>query len=123
MSSVIGGPSCLEKSNGQEFQTLRDGMSQARRDRIDEMTREMLAEMPMHALRDALRFTQQQLAEELGVKQAAISKMERRPDHLVSTLRRFIEAMGGELELKAHFPTGSVSITELGKSDNIRKTA
>ncbi len=87
------------------------------------MTRGMLAEMPMHALRDALRFTQQQLAEELGVKQAAISKMERRPDHLVSTLRRFIEAMGGELELKAHFPTGSVSITELGKSENTQKTA
>ena len=106
-----------------KFQTLRDGMPQARRDRIDEMTREMLAEMPMHSLRDALRFTQQQIAEELGVKQAAISKMERRPDHLVSTLRRFIEAMGGELELKAHFPSGSVSITELGESGEMQKTA
>jgi predicted transcriptional regulator len=100
-----------------KFQTLRENMSQERRDKIDAMTKEMLAEMPMHALRDALQFTQQQLAEELGVKQAAISKMERRPDHLVSTLRRFIEAMGGELELKAHFPTGSVSITELGDQD------
>ncbi|MYJ96197.1 MAG: helix-turn-helix transcriptional regulator [Proteobacteria bacterium] len=106
-----------------KFQSLREGISQERRDRIDAMTREMLAEMPMHALRDALRFTQQQLAEELGVKQAAISKMERRPDHLVSTLRRFIEAMGADLDLKAHFPTGSVSITELGASDDIRKTA
>lgn len=100
-----------------KFQSLREGMSQERRDKIDAMTKEMLAEMPMHALRDALQFTQQQLAEELGVNQAAISKMERRPDHLVSTLRRFIEAMGGELELKAHFPTGSVSITELGDQD------
>jgi predicted transcriptional regulator len=106
-----------------KFQTLRESMSQGRRDKIDAMAKEMLSEMPMHALRDALQFTQQQLAEELGVNQAAISKMERRPDHLVSTLRRFIEAMGGELELKAHFPTGSVSINELGKSDDIQKTA
>ena len=97
-----------------KFQNLRDNMSQARRDKVTAMANEMLAEMPMHALRDALQFTQQQLAEELGVKQGSISKMERRPDHLVSTLRRFVEAMGGELELKAHFPTGSVSIADLG---------
>ena len=106
-----------------KFQTLRDSMSQTRRDKIDAMTNEMLAEMPMHALRDALRFTQQQLAEELGVKQGSVSKMERRPDHLVSTLRRFVEAMGGELELRAHFPTGLVSITELGEADEEKETA
>lgn len=106
-----------------KFQTLRDGMSQERRDKIDAMTNEMLAEMPMHSLRDALQFTQQQLAEELGIKQGSISKMERRPDHLVSTLRRFVEAMGGELELRAHFPTGSVSISELGETDEAKKTA
>lgn len=106
-----------------KFQTLRDGMSQERRDKIDAMANEMLGEMPMHSLRDALQFTQQQLAEELGVKQGSISKMERRPDHLVSTLRRFVEAMGGELELRAHFPTGSVSITELGEGDEVKKTA
>lgn len=98
----------------QNIQTLREKLPKARRDRIDAMTNEMLAEIPMRALRDALRFTQQQLAEELGVRQGSISKLERRPDHLVSTLRRFVEAMGGELELRAHFPTGSVSITELG---------
>ncbi|MCZ0954802.1 MAG: hypothetical protein OXQ89_23875 [Rhodospirillaceae bacterium] len=44
-----------------KFQSLREGMSQERRDRIDAMTKEMLAEIPMHGLRDALRFTQQQL--------------------------------------------------------------
>lgn len=106
-----------------KFKNLRDNLSQERRDKIDAMTQEMLAEMPMHALRDALQFTQQQLAEELGVKQGSISKMERRPDHLVSTLRRFVEAMGGKLELHAHFPTGSVSISELGENDEVKKTA
>lgn len=100
-----------------KFQNLRNKMSTERRAKVDVMTKALLAEMPMHALRDALQLTQQQLAEELGVKQGSISKMERRPDHLVSTLRRFVEAMGGELELKAHFPTGSVSITDLGEFD------
>ena len=57
-----------------KFQNLRDNMSQARRDKVTAMANEMLAEMPMHALRDALQFTQQQLAEELGVKQGSISK-------------------------------------------------
>ena len=102
-----------------KFQNLRDNMSQERRDKVASMANKMLAEMPIHSLRDALQFTQAQLAEELGVKQGSISKMERRPDHLVSTLRRFVEAMGGELELKAHFPTGSVSITDLGGEDDV----
>ena len=105
-----------------KFKVLRDNMSPERRAANEAAAKEMLAEMPVHALRDALQFTQQQLAEELGVKQGSISKMERRPDHLVSTLRRFVEAMGGELELRAHFPTGTVSITELGDSDDENKT-
>lgn len=56
-------------------QSLRDNMSQERRDNVDAMAREMLAEMPMQALRDALQFTQQQLAEKFAVKQDSISKM------------------------------------------------
>ena len=106
-----------------KYRVLRDKMSPERRAANEAAAQTMLEEMPMHALRDALQFTQQQLAEELGVKQASISKLERRPDHLVSTLRRFVEAMGGELELRAHFPTGTVSITELGQDDEEKKTA
>ena len=104
------------------YKALRDSMSPERRAANEAAAKEMLAEMPMHALRDALHFTQQQLAEELGIKQGSISKMERRPDHLVSTLRRFVEAMGGELELRARFPTGTVSITELGEGDEVEKS-
>lgn len=100
-----------------KFEELRKGMSAERQREAKEMADAMMAKMPMYSMRDALRFTQQQLAEEMGVNQAAISKMERRPDLLVSTLRRFVEAMGGELELNAHFPNGSVSITDLGEPD------
>ena len=97
------------------YKILRDKITPERRAANEAAAKAMLAEMPIYALRDALQFTQAQLAEELGIKQPSLSKLERRPDHLVSTLRRFIEAMGGELELKAHFPSGSVSITELGE--------
>jgi Helix-turn-helix domain len=48
----------------------------------------------------------------LGVKQSAISKLERRADMYVSTLRQFIEAMGGQLEIRAVFPEGDVRITQ-----------
>jgi hypothetical protein len=47
-----------------------------------------------------------------GVKQSAISKLERRADMYVSTLRHFIEAMGGQLEIRAVFPDGDVRITQ-----------
>lgn len=104
------------------YKALRDSISPERRAANEAAAKEMLAEMPMHSLRDALHFTQQQLAEELGIKQGSISKMERRPDHLISTLRRFVEAMGGELELRARFPTGTVSITELGEDDEVEKS-
>ena len=98
-----------------KFKNLRDKMSPERRKKIDTMTREMLAEMPMHELRRAKQLSQVQLAKLLDVKQGSVSKLERRTDLYISTLRRYIEAMGGELELQAHFPEGSVTIAELGQ--------
>ena len=55
-------------------------------------------------LRLAAERTQEDLAEILGVGQDSISRMEQRSDMLVSTLRRYVEAMGGTLELVAQFP-------------------
>ena len=55
-------------------------------------------------LRQAVACTQQDLAESLGVGQDTISRIERRSDLLLSTLRRYVNAMGGELELVARFP-------------------
>jgi transcriptional regulator with XRE-family HTH domain len=71
--------------------------------------------MALEELRDALRLTQRQLAATLKVDQSAISKLERRTDMYVSTLDRFIEAMGGRLEIRAVFPQGSVRITQFQK--------
>ena len=65
----------------------------------------------MHELRQARGLSQQVLASLLKVQQPAIAKLERRTDMYLSTLRSHIEAMGGELEIVARFPDGSVRIT------------
>ena len=61
---------------------------------------------------------QERLAETLGIQQATVSKIERRADLYVSTLARFIEAMGGELEIRAVFPEGSVRLKRFGAPAN-----
>ena len=94
------------------FKELQAGMSPERRARNDAEAKRLLREMPLDELRAARNLTQEHLASILGVKQATISKMERRADVYVSTLARFIEAMGGRLEIRAVFPDGAVSINQ-----------
>jgi DNA-binding XRE family transcriptional regulator len=62
-------------------------------------------------LRDVRRKTQQQLAEELGISQATVSKIERQSDMYLSTLRSYIDALGGRLEISAIFPEGTVRVS------------
>ena len=100
-----------------KFQNLRNKMSRERLEKIDAMTKNMLAEMPMHELRRARQLSQEQLANVLDIKQGSVSKLERRTDLYISTLRRYVEAMGGELTLRARFPEGEVTITRLGQID------
>ena len=66
--------------------------------------------MTLHELRKAQALSQETLAKALNINQAAVSKMERRTDMYVSTLRNYIQAMGGELEIIATFPDGQVKI-------------
>jgi transcriptional regulator with XRE-family HTH domain len=74
--------------------------------------RELLAEMPLQELRRARQLSQEALAEALGASQPEVSKIEHRTDLYVSTLRRYVEAMGGELEITARFPEGTVRIIQ-----------
>lgn len=97
-----------------KFRELEAKMSPASISRSDAAYRRLKQEMALEELRGALRLTQQQLAETLKVNQSAISKLERRTDMYVSTLERFIEAMGGRLEIRAVFPEGSVRISQFG---------
>ena len=87
-------------------------MTPEARKKSEASTREMLKEMPLYELRQARRFSQEQIAELLNVNQAAVSKMERRTDMYISTLRTVIKAMGGNLEIIANFPDGNVKISQ-----------
>jgi len=63
-------------------------------------------------LRTAREFTQAELSQVLRVDQGSISKLERRTDMYIGTLRRYIEAMGGSLQIRAVFPDGEVQINQ-----------
>jgi transcriptional regulator with XRE-family HTH domain len=71
--------------------------------------------MPLYQLRNAREMTQTRLAEVLEMDQGNISKLEKRTDMYLSTLRSYIEAMGGALEIRAVFPDGVVKIDLLNK--------
>jgi hypothetical protein len=94
------------------FSELRAKLSPERQVRVRERTQEMLQEMPLQELRQARKLSQEAIATVLGAKQASISKLEHRTDMYVSTLRSYIEAMGGTLEIVAQFPDGKVRITQ-----------
>ncbi len=94
------------------FKTLREKMSPASQERSRLLADKYRAEMPLDELREAREMTQTTLAQILKVNQAAVSKMERRTDMYVSTLREFIRAMGGELKITAQFPDGAVEINQ-----------
>ncbi len=95
-----------------KFNDLRAAMPEPRRRRAHQRAREMLAEMPLQELRRARELTQQALAKTLGSNQASVSRLEQRTDMYVSSLRGYIEALGGELEIVARFPDGVVLIKQ-----------
>ena len=80
-----------------------------RRTKIEQRANELAT---LRDLREAVERTQEELAASLGVGQDTVSRIERRSDILLSTLRRYVEAMGGELELAARFPNRSPLIIE-----------
>ncbi len=80
----------------------------ARREKIAARAAVLIAEeMTMRELRKAKRLTQVEMAKKLGVRQEQISRIEKRTDMHLSTLRRTVEAMGGQLIVTAQFPDGA----------------
>jgi DNA-binding XRE family transcriptional regulator len=94
------------------FRTLTEHWSPERKRRVAEKADTMIRNMALDELRAARHLTQEQLAKTLGVAQAAVSKMERRTDMYISTLQTAIKAMGGDLEIRAVFPEGTVRIQQ-----------
>jgi len=99
------------------YKLLREKMNQKARAAAAKKTQELLAELPLQELRHVRMLSQEQLAAKMNVKQATVSKLERRADMYISTLRKVIKAMGGELEITAKFPDGEVRINQFKDTD------
>ncbi len=87
-------------------------MSPQRQEQAKERTNEMLEELALQELRKALNLTQEQIAIIMQMNQAAVSKMENQSDIYVSTLRKFIRALGGEIKIVATFKDREVVINQ-----------
>jgi DNA-binding XRE family transcriptional regulator len=72
----------------------------------------------LNRLRDLRKLTQANLGGILGINQGSVSKMEKRTDMYASTLRSFVEGMGGQLQIKAVFPKGEVLIEQFASLDD-----
>ena len=100
-----------------KYSELRAKMAPDRRARVDARVKAAIAEMPLNELRRARQLSQVRIAEIMETTQPEVSKIERRTDLYVSTLRSYITAMGGDLEIVARFPDGSVRINQFRDLD------
>jgi|NGEPerStandDraft_6_1074524.scaffolds.fasta_scaffold291566_1 DNA-binding XRE family transcriptional regulator len=93
---------------GRDVNDFISALPAARRRKIERQAAQIMNEhMSLQELRRARKLTQTKLAKSLGTAQKNISELERRTDMHISTLRRTVEAMGGELTLTAKFPNGA----------------
>jgi Helix-turn-helix domain len=90
---------------GTTLKQKMDALSAERREKIEARAAELVAEeLSLRDLRHAHRLTQERVGEFLGIGQEGVSRLEKRSDLLISTLRSYVEAMGGHLRLVAEFP-------------------
>ena len=94
------------------FKELEANMRPESLARAKARAKEMMAEMLLAEIRRAVGLTQEELAASLGIKQPSLSRLESQDDMQISTLRRLIAALGGELEIIAHLPGGAIRITQ-----------
>ena len=85
------------------FGTLKHKMSRERQDKIRRDAEEELLQLDLRGLRELLGKTQQEIAAVLERSQGQVSETEKRQDIRLSTLRSYVEALGGELEVVATF--------------------
>lgn len=87
------------------LERIRKELSPARRKKVEARAAQLIAEeMTLQELRRARKLTQVRMAKALGIGQDGVSKLEKRADLMISTLRKSVEAMGGSLSLIAEFP-------------------
>ena len=97
-----------------QWKTVRRTLAPARETRIKRRLTAELSRLPLAEVRKARAMTQVRLAEILQVNQGAVSKIEQRSDMYLSTLRSYVEAMGGRLDIRAVFPNGELVLEQFG---------
>ena len=107
------------------LKTMMDRLPSDRRERVEKRAAEIIAEeLTLRDLRKAHALTQDRMAELLNIGQDGVSRIEKRTDLLLSTLRSYVAAMGGTLDLVVSFPDRPpVSLTGLNAVDSGDKTA
>ena len=107
------------------LERIRKKLSPVRRKKVEARAAQLIAEeMTLQELRRARKLTQVRMAKELGISQDGISKLEKRSDLLLSTLRKTVEAMGGSLFLVAKFPDRSpVVLSGIAEDELAPKTS
>jgi transcriptional regulator with XRE-family HTH domain len=98
-------------------------LNAAQRKKVEKRAAELIAEeMSLRDLRKARKLTQARVAKILGVTQDSVSRLEKRSDLLLSTLRKAVKAMGGDVRIVAEFPDRApVMLVELPKDHTSRK--
>jgi len=99
----------MAKSFDELADRLMSGKSRARAAR---RTKELLAELLLSEIRKVAGRSQAELAQALGIKQPSLSKLESQDDMQISTLKKIVEALGGEVHIIARFPKAKVRIRQ-----------
>jgi transcriptional regulator with XRE-family HTH domain len=96
-----------------------DELTPAQHKKVEARAAQLIAEeMTLRQLRRARKLTQQKLAKSLHIGQEGVSKLEKRSDLLISTLRDYVQAMGGNLSLVAEFPdSGPVVLSSIAEDE------
>ena len=103
------------------FNELRKKMSPERRERNAAAARRMLLELTLQEIRqDITSFSQEDVAEMLRVTQGYVSRLERQDDMLLSKLYAYVEALGGQVEIRAKFPNQEVQINQFGAIEKLK---
>ena len=110
---------------GRTVNEVMASLPKERQERIRARAAELGREIEgLKALRQLANRSQEQIAQSLGIKQPSVLKIERQTDLYLSTLRRFVEAAGGTLELRIDLPgTGAFTLTGVGEIDAAKHAA
>jgi DNA-binding XRE family transcriptional regulator len=105
-----------------KWKDIRRKLSPEQEEETRRYVNAVVESVKLNQLREARKLTQANLASLLGVNQGSVSKMEKRTDMYISTLRSFIQAMGGELQIRAVFPEGEVAIEQFRDAGDSEET-